>query len=273
MFMLVLLAWVLAGSSALAQTAGEARDLALVALRLEFERDGLAATDADLDARFKTACDKGYNPACRRSTWLVNGEPDPAAVVEVFQPSCEAGDEVACLVMAWSLDADRRRRAHHRRAGPHLAEGRPSAEVRLRRGLQPACHEYAGYLYENKGIVVRPGARPSAAGRPPATGASGRAAPSSRELYKDGGAGVTQSTADRPEVRGPGLYRRVCRRLRDARRDGGRELEPRAARLVLRRAVRPGAPGELLAPVAGLLRRDPPGAHARAPPGPVRARV
>lgn len=193
MFMLVLLAWVLAGSSALAQTAGEARDLALVALRLEFERDGLAATDADLDAKFKTACDRGYNPACRRSTWLVNGAPDPRRVVEVFQPSCEAGDEVACLVMAWSLD--------------EIAVDEPTTDERDRTwrkaarqlksdcdgGYQPACHEYAGYLYENKGVV----SEPAPALRRWKTACDGREWASCTklaELYKDGGAGVTQST-------------------------------------------------------------------------------
>src|SRR5688572_33231298 len=89
---------------AFAQSAGEARDMARAALRLEFRRDGLTATDADLDKRFAQACERGYAPACRRASWLVEGRPDPRKVLQVLEPSCEAGDPVACLTVGWCLD-------------------------------------------------------------------------------------------------------------------------------------------------------------------------
>jgi TPR repeat protein len=135
--------------AAFAQSAGEARDMARAALRLEFRRDGLTATDADLDERFAQACERGYAPACRRSSWLVAGRPDPRKVLQVLEPSCEAGDPVACLTVGWCLDlvaakehtSEERDRLYKRAAKLYkdLCDG----------GDQAACHEYASSLYFN----------------------------------------------------------------------------------------------------------------------------
>ncbi|MCA9491442.1 MAG: sel1 repeat family protein [Myxococcales bacterium] len=141
-------------SAALAQ--GEARDLALAALRLEYGRDNIAVPADDLDRQFKEACQRGYNPACRRSTWLRDGKPDPDKILEVFQPSCESGDRVACLVMGWALDEiaqntsnpDERDRTWRRAARQLKAD--------CDAGFAPACNDFATYLYENKGIVSDP---------------------------------------------------------------------------------------------------------------------
>ncbi|MEQ1504855.1 MAG: tetratricopeptide repeat protein [Myxococcota bacterium] len=180
-----------------AQTAGEARDLALVALRLEFQRDGLAATPDELTKAFDGACNRGYNPACRRSTWLVDGRPDPNRVVGVFEPSCEAGDVVACLVTGWALDqiaavqtnADDRDRTWRKAARQLKAD--------CDGGYQPACHDYAGYLYDNKGVVSDPA---PALRRWKAACDAGELASCTTlaRLYRDGGSGVTAS----PELAG-----------------------------------------------------------------------
>jgi uncharacterized protein len=155
-----LLAWVwfalALGTPAAAQSGGEARDLAMQALRMEFERDGLTASDQELVAKFAQACNRGYNLACRHSNWQVDGHPDPQRAVDVFQPSCEAGDEVACLVMGWALDGIA--------AEQHSTDDRERTWRRAARqlkatcddGYQPACHDYADYLLHNKGVVSDP---------------------------------------------------------------------------------------------------------------------
>ena len=146
----------LASERAHAQGASEARDLALAALRLEFERDGLSATSADLERRFAEACERGYSAACRRTTWLLDGKPDPRKIQEIFTPSCDAGDEVACLVMAWALDAialqinDVDLRAQTWRSAARQLQSDCNA------GYQPACYDYAGFLYANKGVDSPP---------------------------------------------------------------------------------------------------------------------
>src|SRR6187397_2530104 len=100
---LLVVACLLPSAPASAQPAGEARDMARAAFRLEFRRDGLTASDVDLDQRFAQACERGYAPACRRGSWLVDGHTDPHKVMQVLEPSCEAGDGVACLVVGWCL--------------------------------------------------------------------------------------------------------------------------------------------------------------------------
>lgn len=158
MFLLRLLAlWtVMLPATARGQTPiGESRELALQALRLEFERDELSAPPAELDAKFRAACDAGYTLACRRATWSRPSGPDLQRALDAFEPSCEAGDNVACLVTGWTLDAlaptfssDERDRAW-RKAARFLKED-------CEEGFQAACHDFAALLYANKGIVAEP---------------------------------------------------------------------------------------------------------------------
>lgn len=136
---------------------GEARDLALAALRLEFGRDELSVLPPELDAKFREACEAGYTLACRRATWATPAGPDLDRVVETFEPSCEAGDPVACLATGWALDgiaptlpADDRDRSW-RKAARYLKED-------CEEGFQPACHDFASLLYANKGVVSEPAA-------------------------------------------------------------------------------------------------------------------
>lgn len=173
-----------------AQTAGEARDLALEALRLEFEYDNVSATRSELERRFREACERGYNPACRRSTWIDEDDLDIPIVHEVFRPSCEAGDRVACLVVGWSLD--------------RLAMAEPTPEERDRTwrsaarllkehcddGFATACNDYASFLYQNKGVVL-PDPRPALKTWEQACRSGEQAACTTlARLYRDGGPGV-----------------------------------------------------------------------------------
>jgi TPR repeat protein len=158
LYSLAMLALLLLGLSggASAQSPGEARELALTALRLEFERDGLAATESELEARFAKACERGYSVACRRSTWLVDGKPDFRKVQDVFTPSCEAGDDVACLVMGWALDAIASRIKDVDLRDKTWREAARQLKSSCLEGYQPACHDYAGFLYANKGVESPP---------------------------------------------------------------------------------------------------------------------
>lgn len=182
------------GAAARAQSGGEARDYAYDTLRLEFQRDGLSATAEDLERRFQTACDKGYNPACRRSSWLTGGVPDPQKVLAVFQPSCEAADQVACLVMGWALDAIAQAEKNTDERDRTWRKAARQLKADCDSGFQPACHDYAGYLYENKGVVSDPA---PALRRWKTACDKGESASCTKlaRLYADGGAGVTPNTA------------------------------------------------------------------------------
>jgi uncharacterized protein len=171
--------------------AGEARDLALAALRLEFQRDELSSPPADLEAKFRDACERGYTLACRRATWARTVGPDLPKVVEAFEPSCEAGDPAACLVTAWALDgvaptlsSDERDRTW-RKAERYLKDDCDD-------GFQPACHDLASMVYANKGMVSEPSAPllrwNMACGKGQAASCLALA-----RLNWDGGPGVTQN--------------------------------------------------------------------------------
>lgn len=145
--LLVVGAWSL---PAHAQT--EAQRLAEAALRIDFERDGVSATDDEIELLFQRACERGYNPACRRSTWLSDGRADLELAHEVFRPACEAGDAVACLVVGWALDA----RALDRKIDDERDRIWRIAARFLKqhcdKGYAAACADYAGYLLLNKGL-------------------------------------------------------------------------------------------------------------------------
>jgi len=149
---LLVLAWSQPAEAQGADRAAEARDLALAALRLEFGHDNVSANDAELDAKYKTACERGYNPACRRGAWLIEGRLSTKQAVEVYQPSCDAGDPVACVVVGWSWDrmaaassSDDERDRLHRDAWKLF-------RTHCDKGFIPACHFYGASLYHNLGM-------------------------------------------------------------------------------------------------------------------------
>ncbi len=184
-----ILLFLLGSAPAHAQTAGEARDMARAALRLEFRRDALTATTGDLEARFAEACERGYAPACRRSSWLIDGKPDPTKVMQVLEPSCEAGDPVACLAVGWCYDllADKQRsRDESERLRKRAAK---DFKELCDAGEQDACHEYAWSLYYH-GLSSDP--RPGLARWKTACDAGAmQSCTTLARLNRDGGPGVT----------------------------------------------------------------------------------
>lgn len=184
----------LAGAWAPVAHAAEGRDLALAALRAEFERDGISASEADLARQYKEACDHGYNPACRHETWLTDGRPDPAKVLTVFEQSCESGDPVACLVTGWMLDQKAAKQTNTDERDRLWRKAARQLKSDCDAGFTPACHDFAGYLYWNKGIVSDP--RPAIA-RWKAACDKGEAASCTQlgRLSQAGGPGVVANAA------------------------------------------------------------------------------
>ena len=174
--------------------AQDARDLALDALRLEFERDGLAASTTDLSTRFKEACERGYNPACRRDTWLTDGRPDPEKVLPIFESSCESGDPVACLVMGWMLDLKAQKQSNADERDRLWRKAARQLKADCEGGFTAACSDFAGYLYYNHGVVSDP--RPALARWKTACDAGEPAACTQlARLSLNGGPGVTANLA------------------------------------------------------------------------------
>lgn len=191
----MLLAAVLLPVAARAQTEGEAQDMALAALRLEFEHDNVAATPEDLDTQFRAACDRGYSPACRRSSWLVDGKAVPAKVVEVFQPTCESGDKVGCLAMAWALDRVATAQRNTEERDKTWRKAARVLKADCDGGFTPACHDYAWFLYDSKGL---PSSDPrSALARWKSACDAGELASCTQlsKLSRDGGSGVVTNVA------------------------------------------------------------------------------
>jgi TPR repeat protein len=136
--------------------ASDGRELALIALRTEFERDGVSASADELTKGFKEACEAGYNPACRRDTWLTDGRPDPAKVLPVFESSCESGDPVGCLVMGWMLDIKAQKQMNADERDKLWRKAARQLKSDCDGGFLPACADFAGYLYYNRGVVSDP---------------------------------------------------------------------------------------------------------------------
>lgn len=184
--------------------AQDGRDLALSALRLEFERDGVTASGEDLSEAFKKACERGYNPSCRRDTWLTDGRPDPVKVLPIFETSCESGDPVACLVMGWMLDLKAQKQTSPEERDRLWRKAARELKADCDGGFTPACHDFAGYLYFNRGITSDP--RPALARWKTACD-QGEAASCDQlaRLSAAGGPGVTQNQ-DQART----LARRAC---------------------------------------------------------------
>lgn len=190
--------WVVLGFVALvlgpSARAADGRELALAAVRTEFERDGLSASADELAKAFKDACDHGYNPACRRDTWQTESGPDAQKVLAVFESSCESGDPVACLVTGWMLDQRAQKQTVPDERDRLWRKAARQLKSDCDAGFTPACHDFAGYLYYNKGVVSDP--RPAIA-RWKAACDKGEAASCTQlaRLSQSGGPGVTANAA------------------------------------------------------------------------------
>jgi len=134
-------------TTAPAHAQGEARDLAFEAFQVEFFRHGVAKTEADLEAMFASACEKGYSPACNRVSWLDDDRrPSLESALAVLVPSCDAGEPVACVVTGWANEqlASQRRSDADR----YIKRAARNYKVHCDAGFAPACHDYARVLYE-----------------------------------------------------------------------------------------------------------------------------
>ncbi|MBT3218557.1 MAG: hypothetical protein HN348_05650, partial [Proteobacteria bacterium] len=96
--------WIIAVLGVLASSvalAGEAEDVALEALALDFRQDGLAIP-SDLSQLYQSACSKGYKPVCQAKNWRGDRGGDLKKASQVFSVACSPDDAVACLVTGWS---------------------------------------------------------------------------------------------------------------------------------------------------------------------------
>lgn len=149
---LTLLAVILGVTPAFAQ-APRGNALALEAFQLEFSREAVTATEPQLSERFTQACNAGHQLACLRRNWLIEGRANLQAAGKVVEKACENGDPLGCLVYAWALDeaaatsdSPERTWRNAARILKHHCDG----------GYQPACHEYAFYLFESRGFTADP---------------------------------------------------------------------------------------------------------------------
>ena len=151
-----LLLLALAGLSTPALAQGEARDLALEAFSIEFYRHQLSDTPDGLAARFSEACDRGYNPACRRSTWFDGRTADLQKVESILLPSCESGDPVACIVSGWAYEARAEAAATPAESFRSIKRAARNYKLHCDDGYTAACHDYARLLYDVKELDADP---------------------------------------------------------------------------------------------------------------------
>lgn len=91
----------LAGAAG-AQATIESNDMLLaLATDLRQERWDL---EGGVRGAYARACTAGYGPACN-PTWSHPEGGNLAEAAAVFEPFCDGGDRLACVVMAWSLEA------------------------------------------------------------------------------------------------------------------------------------------------------------------------
>jgi len=139
-----------------AQAQGEARDLALEAFSIEFYRHNVSATPTDLAARFQDACERGYNPACRRNNWFNGKKANLQSAAEMLLPSCESGDPVACIVTGWNYEAEAARAGTPDEALRQIKRAARNYKLHCDQDYSPACHDYARLLYDAKGLGADP---------------------------------------------------------------------------------------------------------------------
>ncbi len=139
-----------------AKAQGEARDLALEAFAIEFYRHKVSATPDALAQRFQEACEKGYNPACRRNTWFNGSEPNLTAAAEALLPSCESGDPVACIVTGWSYEAEAKEARTEAEAMRQIKRAARNYRLHCDESYAPACHDYARVIYEVPSLGADP---------------------------------------------------------------------------------------------------------------------
>jgi TPR repeat protein len=78
-----------------------------VALRLDFERDGVVGSPDEVRDLYQQACDLGYSMACNSDQWHdADGLPDLQKAAKLFTGQCSRTDPAACLVDGWAIEAE-----------------------------------------------------------------------------------------------------------------------------------------------------------------------
>ncbi len=130
--------------------------MALEAFSIEFYRHNVADTPDGLAARFQEACERGYNPACRRNNWFDGRHADLAAAAEALLPSCESGDPVACIVTGWQQEAVGRAAGTPAERLRQIKRAARNYKLHCDKSYAPSCHDYARVLYEEKALGADP---------------------------------------------------------------------------------------------------------------------
>ena len=139
----------LSAAPAVAANNAEALAAGLSALRLDFGRDGVVGSDAEVEGRYREACELGYEPACRWRSWRDDdGLPSYQRAATAFGDFCGKDDPVACIVSGWAIEAEPVPAGLTPDARAELEDGiLGRADKRYRdacsHGYTPACYELA----------------------------------------------------------------------------------------------------------------------------------
>jgi uncharacterized protein len=146
-----LLAAVAFAAAPAAAAPSKAHDAAIAALRLDFARDGVVASAAEVAGRYQEACDLGYEPACEWATWRdANDLPSIALASPAFADRCGRNDPVACIVAGWAIEAapiptGLSPAERLERLDRQLGDAYPRYVTGCDASFVPACHELARY--------------------------------------------------------------------------------------------------------------------------------
>jgi TPR repeat protein len=141
-------------SPAIAQGVSPAISAANDAVRVDFARDGEVHSPLEVAAKYKKACDLGYEPACRADSWRgTNDLPSLAQARDFFEGRCGPADPVACVVVGWAIEAEPipgsvTGEARARAMDERLAAAHPRYVTACDTGFAAACHELARYSLE-----------------------------------------------------------------------------------------------------------------------------
>lgn len=119
----------------------EQQAVALEALEMEFGQQARILTLEQRDAQLRAACAQGWTPACDPTLWRGPSGPDLLRAAATLAPRCEAGDGLACVVVAWA-------------AGQSQDPGRPSREAAMA-GLERSCAAEQPAACAHLGQVLR----------------------------------------------------------------------------------------------------------------------
>jgi TPR repeat protein/uncharacterized caspase-like protein len=153
--------------------------LALHGLLLDFAIDGVHGDGTDA---YRDACNLGYVPACRASSWHHADGAVFAEAVRVFRPLCSSKDPLACLVSAWDDAGIARTGGLVDVGAASLQKAKSTLQKTCDGGYVRACGEL-GYIYLRES---RDGARALPLTRRACDGGSFNACTTLGQIYENG---------------------------------------------------------------------------------------